>query len=85
MIEENELDENIAVATIVREDDSGDATRAIIESLREASKPVTEALRGTHTPEEYHFFEDLQQAMEIAEKVVRTAWEKAHPNRSFVY
>ena len=84
MTEGNESAENIAVATVVRGDDSGEATRAIIESLREAARPVNEALRGTHSQEEYRFFEDLQQAMEIAEKVVKAAWEKSHPNRTIM-
>ncbi|HYD63766.1 MAG TPA: hypothetical protein VEC35_25650 [Noviherbaspirillum sp.] len=81
MTEGNEPADNIAVATVVRGDDSGEATRAIIESLREAARPVTEALRGALSQEEYRLFEDLQQAMEIAERVVKAAWEKSHPDR----
>ena len=84
MKEENKLADNIAVATVVRGDDSGEATRAIVESLREAARPIDVALRGTHSPEEYRLLEDLQQAMEIAEKVVKAAWEKAHPDRSIM-
>lgn len=74
-----------AISTVVREDESGEATRAIIDSLRDAAEPINAALRGTLSQNEYHLCEDLQRAMQIAEKVVKAAWEKAHPNRSMMY
>lgn len=77
-------DDIVELKKVLREDERGDATRALIQSLREASTPIAASLRGTLTREEYQISGDLLQALQTAERVLTTAWLQAHPGRHFV-
>jgi hypothetical protein len=75
----------VELRAILKDDESGDATRALIQSLRDAESPIAVALRGTLSQEEYRMSEDLLQALRTAESVLKRAWTKAHPDRHVVF
>jgi hypothetical protein len=82
----NEREEEIVeLKKLLREDDSGEATQALIHSLREAATPIATAVRGTLSQEEYVLCEDLLQALQTAEHVLTSVWESTHPHRRLVY
>lgn len=78
-------DDIVELRKVLREDEQGDATRAMIQSLRDAEAPIAASLRGTLSREEYQVSEDLLQALQTAEQVLKTAWLKAHPGRQFMF
>lgn len=77
--------EIVTLKAVLNEDESGDATRALIQSLRKAGEPIAQALRGTLSQHEYTVSEDLLQALQSAEAVLKTVWEKLHPDRHAVF
>lgn len=85
MNESGNDEEIVALKTVLNEDESGEATRALILSLREAGEPIAAALRGTLSQQEYAVSSDLLQALQVAETVLKTVWEKSHPNRHAVF
>lgn len=78
-------DDIVELKKVLREDERGDATRALIQSLRDASTPITTALRGSLSRDEYQVSEDMLLALQTAERVLMTAWMQAHPGRHFAY
>lgn len=84
MSEAGREQEFVELRSVIRDDESGDATRALIQSLRDAGSPIAIALRGTLSQEEYQVSEDLLQALQTAENVLKRVWEKEHHNRYFV-
>ena len=82
---DSERDEDIVeLKRVLREDESGEATLALIQSLRDAADPIAKALRGTLSQDEYVLSEDLLQALLTAEHVLKAVWERTHPNRQLV-
>jgi uncharacterized protein YicC (UPF0701 family) len=81
----SDADEDIVeLKKVLRQDESGEATVALIQSLRNAAEPLAKALRGTLSQEEYALSEDLLQALTTAEQVLKTVWERTHPDRQLV-
>lgn len=78
-------DDIVELKKVLREDERGDATRALIQSLRDAGTPIAASLRGTLSRDEYQVSDDLLQALQTAERVLMTAWLQAHPGRHFTY
>jgi len=85
MNESGQDKEVVALKVVISEDESGEATRALIQSLRNAGEPIALALRGTLSQQDYVVSEDLLQALQVAETVLKTVWEKSHPNRHVVF
>jgi len=77
-------DDIVELKKVLRDDDRGDATRALIQSLRDAGAPIAVSLRGSLSREEYQISDDLLQALQTAEQVLSKAWQDAHPGRHFV-
>jgi Type III secretion system, cytoplasmic E component of needle len=71
----------VELKKVLREDESGEVTQSMIQSLRKAAAPISMALRGTLSREDYVMSEELLQALTTAEEVLKTVWERIHPNR----
>ncbi len=84
MSEPERDDDIVELKKVLREDESGEATQALIHSLRNAADPIAKALHGTLSQEEYVLSEDLLQALTTAEQVLKTVWERAHPDRQLI-
>jgi hypothetical protein len=84
MSESKRDEEVVGLRTVLADDESGEATRALIQSLREAGAPLSAALRGTLSQEEYRLSDDLLQALQTAEQVLKRVWERMHADRQLV-
>jgi hypothetical protein len=73
----------VELKKVLAEDQSGDATRAIIQCLRDAATPISKSLRGSLSHDEYMLSEDLLQAINAAERVLSSTWEQLHPGQPF--
>jgi hypothetical protein len=85
MSESGNSEDIVELRAVLRDDESGEATRALIQSLRDAEAPIAASLRGTLSREEYMLSEELLQALQTAESVLKRVWEKSHPDRQVVF
>ena len=80
MSEAERGDEVVELKKVLQEDESGEVTQALIQSLRNAAESIAKGLRGTLSREDYVMSEDLLQALMTAEQVLKTVWERIHPD-----
>jgi uncharacterized protein YicC (UPF0701 family) len=84
MSEAERGDEVVELKKVLQEDESGEVTQALIQSLRNAAEPIAKGLRGTLSREAYVMSEDLLQALTTAEQVLKTVWERIHPDHQLM-
>jgi hypothetical protein len=84
MSEAEQGDDIVELKKVLHDDESGEVTQALIQSLRNAAEPIAKSLRGTLSREDYVLSDDLLQALTTAEQVLKTVWERIHPDRQLM-
>ena len=77
-------DDIVELKRVLRDDESGEVTQALVQSQRTAGERIGKTLRGTLPREDYALSDDLLQALTTAEQVLKTVWERIHPNRQLM-
>lgn len=72
----------IGIEKIMAGDDTGEATLALIQSLAEVAQPLKERMKGPTSPQEFQTTQELLQALEAGEEVLKSVWGQLHPSRS---
>ena len=67
--------------TALQNDRTGAHARELLAVLGKSQQIVRTRLRGTRAPNEFKAAEQLVQALEASERVIRQAWESMHGRR----